>query len=109
MRNLGTYISIVLFLTITSCGNERLDVDLSETSVPEISINRLEQDIFKMDTTDIAKTTQQLQAKYGRFEKHLMRHRKNIPTQMVFNNNCRMPINILTTIFRTEVSLNRLQ
>ncbi|MBL0328405.1 MAG: hypothetical protein IPP64_03060 [Bacteroidetes bacterium] len=67
MRNLGTYLSIVLFLTIAGCGNERLDVDLSETTVPEISMNRLEQDIFRMDTTDVAKATKQLQAKYGRF------------------------------------------
>ncbi len=67
MRNFSRHISFVLFLTIVGCGNERLDVDLSETTVPEITINRLEQDLFQMDTTDIAKSTKQLQAKYGRF------------------------------------------
>lgn len=67
MRNFSTYIYIVLFLTIVGCGNERLDVDLSETSVPEITINRLEQDLFQMDTADIGKSTKQLQEKYGRF------------------------------------------
>lgn len=67
MRNFSTYISIVLFLTIVGCGNERLDVDVSETVVPELTVKRLEQDIFKMDTTDIAKSTKELQAKYGRF------------------------------------------
>ena len=67
MRNFSRYISFVLFLTIAGCGNERLDVDLSETVVPEITINRLEQDLFQMDTTDIAKSTKKLQAKFGRF------------------------------------------
>ena len=67
MRNFSTYISIVLFLTIVSCGNDRLDVDISESTVPEITVKRLEQDIFKMDTNDIALSTKQLQAKYGRF------------------------------------------
>lgn len=67
MRYFKPYISIFLFLTIIGCGNDRLDVDLSETTVPEITINRLEQDLFKMDTTDIAKSTKELQAKYGRF------------------------------------------
>ena len=67
MRNFKLYISIVFFLTIVGCGNERLNVDLSETSIPEITINRLEQDLFQMDTTDILKSTKHLQAKYGRF------------------------------------------
>lgn len=67
MRNFGRYLSFLLFLTIVGCGNERLDVDTSDTTVPEISINRLEQDIFKMDTNDVAKSTKQLQAKYGKF------------------------------------------
>lgn len=67
MRNFGRYLSILLFLTIMGCGNERLDVDTSDTVVPEITINRLEQDIFKMDTNDIAKSTKELQAKYGKF------------------------------------------
>lgn len=67
MRNFRTYIYFVLFLTIVGCGNERLDVDLSETNVPEITIKRLDQDLFKMDTIDIAKSTKELQAKYGRF------------------------------------------
>lgn len=67
MRNFRMYIYFVLFLTIVGCGNERLDVDLSETNVSEITIKRLDQDLFKMDTTDIGKSTKDLQAKYGRF------------------------------------------
>lgn len=67
MRNLVACISFVLFLTIMGCGNERLNVDVSETTIPELKIKRLEQDIFKMDTNDIAGATKQLQEKYGRF------------------------------------------
>ncbi len=67
MRNFVAYISVVLFLTIVGCGHERLDVDLSETTVPELQIKRLEQDLFKMDTMDVAEATKKLSAKYGRF------------------------------------------
>lgn len=67
MRNFRPYIYFVLFLTLASCGNDPLKVDVSETPVKELSIDRLEQDVFKMDTSDIAGATKKLQAKYGRF------------------------------------------
>lgn len=67
MRNFKSYIYFVLFLTFAGCGNDRLDVDISETTLPDLTVYRLEQDLFKMDTNDIAGSTKQLQAKYGKF------------------------------------------
>ena len=67
MRNFSAYIYIVLFLTLVSCGNDSLNVDVSDSTIQDITIDRLEQDIFKMDTNDIAGATKKLQVKYGRF------------------------------------------
>ncbi len=67
MRNFRTYIYLLLFLTFASCGNDRLNVDVSDVVVEKMSVDRLEQDIFKMDTNNIQVATKQLQSKYGRF------------------------------------------
>lgn len=40
---------------------------MSEVVVSDITINRLDQDVFNMDTTDVAGATKKLQAKYGPF------------------------------------------
>ena len=65
MRNFSPYIYIVLFLTLVSCGNDPLKVDVTDTPVKELTIDRLEQDVFKMDTSDIAGATKKLQANYN--------------------------------------------
>ncbi|MBA3972128.1 MAG: hypothetical protein H0X46_08290 [Bacteroidetes bacterium] len=67
MRNRIPYIYLVLFLTLTGCGNDRLAIDTSDTSIPNLSIDRLEQDVFKMDTADIPASSKRLQNKYGKF------------------------------------------
>jgi hypothetical protein len=62
---------IILFLTSTlllpSCKQDRLHVDVSNVSVPDFNIKRLEQDLFLIDTTAISTETKKLQAKYGHF------------------------------------------
>lgn len=67
MKNFRTYIYFVLFLFLSACGNDPLDVDVSDVSIPEITIDRLEQDLFKMDTLNIEASTEKLIAKYGKF------------------------------------------
>lgn len=52
----------VLFLY--SCQNNRLDTDVD---ISTITINRMEQDIFNIDTNDIKTSTEKLQNKYGTF------------------------------------------
>jgi uncharacterized protein YjaZ len=46
-----------------------LDVDVSNVKVPELTINRLEQDVFNIDTDDINGATKKLEVKYGTFYK----------------------------------------
>jgi hypothetical protein len=67
MKNFSAYISVILFLTLASCGSDRLDVNTSDSPIQDITILRLEQDIFNMDTNNIEMASKELQAKYGKF------------------------------------------
>ena len=67
MKNLLINIFILIVLIFSSCNGNRFDVDVSKVVIPEIKINRLEQDIFNMDTTNVITATKKLQSKYGHF------------------------------------------
>lgn len=67
MKHLSVYLSVILFLTLVSCGGDRLDVNTSNSSIQDITVLRLEQDIFKMDTNNIESASNQLRANYGNF------------------------------------------
>jgi hypothetical protein len=67
MKHLSVYLSVILFLTLASCGSDRLDVNTSNSTIQDITVLRLEQDIFKMDTNNIESASNQLRAKYGNF------------------------------------------
>jgi hypothetical protein len=62
---------IVLFLSIasvfSSCSDDRLDVDVSEVSVPEIKILRLDRDFFQFNAQNYTSKTNELKGKYGTF------------------------------------------
>jgi hypothetical protein len=59
--------SIFIILLIISCHHDTLKVDVSDVVVPELTINRLEQDVFNMDTTHLLLSANKLKTKYGRF------------------------------------------
>jgi hypothetical protein len=67
MKKFPAYGLILLVYFLSSCGNNRLTIDTSTVKVPEITINRLEQDLFNIDTTRIEAETEKLQKKYGNF------------------------------------------
>lgn len=67
MKNFILYLFAVFALFFTSCKRNSLDVDVSNVIIPEVKINRLEQDIFNIDTADIKNATEKLQVKYVRF------------------------------------------
>jgi hypothetical protein len=50
-----------------SCVQNPLKVDVSSVDIGALTINRLEQDLFKMDTSNIPAATEQLKNKYGSF------------------------------------------
>jgi len=68
MKNFLVFVFSTALLFI-SCNNDNplKKVDVSNVVVPDITINRLDQDIFNIDTLDIPGATKKLQAKYGPF------------------------------------------
>lgn len=68
MKNFNCTAFLLITLALfSSCKHDPMDVDVSKVEIPEFKINRLEQDIFQMDTTRIMETTKLLQTKYGKF------------------------------------------
>ena len=63
------YICHALLLTIilTSCGNDRLKVDLSTVKTESLSINRLDRDIFALKPANIEQQNAILNKKYGNY------------------------------------------
>lgn len=76
---LGIKNYVVLFLSFfvllaSSCVGDKqkvstpaIEVEVDEITIPEITIDRLEQDVFGMDTLHVMTATKKLQSKYGEF------------------------------------------
>ncbi|MCE9538451.1 MAG: hypothetical protein K8R85_04430, partial [Bacteroidetes bacterium] len=67
MKNSIVYLLTAFSLFLLSCNGNRLNVDVSDITVPAVKIDRLEQDIFNIDTANINASDKKLQAKYGNF------------------------------------------
>jgi hypothetical protein len=67
MKNFLLFVFSTLILFISCNDNNPLKVDVSHVEVPQLVINRLEQDLFNMDTSNVPEATKKLQAKYGQF------------------------------------------
>jgi hypothetical protein len=67
MKNFLLFVFSTLILFISCNDNNPLKVDVSDVPVPPLTIKRLEQDLFNMDTTNVPEATKKLQAKYGSF------------------------------------------
>lgn len=67
MKKIPFFGLLLLTVFISSCGNNPLKIDTSSVTIPEIPINRLEKDIFTMDTAHITEETEKLQKKYGKY------------------------------------------
>ena len=67
MKSYIVYLFTIFILLFTSCGGNRLDIDVSNIKIADVKVNRLEQDVFTMDTTNILAATKKLQIKYGHF------------------------------------------
>lgn len=67
MKKNNAYAFVVLLLFFASCGSNNHDIDVSDVQINTVHIDRLEQDVFTMDTSKILETTKKLQIKYGHF------------------------------------------
>lgn len=65
--HLRYFFSLIVVAALAGCKNNRLDVDVSDVSVPALTVNRLEQDIFKLDSLNVNVQTGLYQKKYGPF------------------------------------------
>lgn len=67
MKNFIVYLLTVFAFFLSSCNGNRLEVDISNVKIPDVEINRLEQDVFNLDTANIKVSDKKLQSKYGHF------------------------------------------
>ena len=58
---------IIMLLLFVGCSHDNLKVDVSDVVVPEMTVNRMEQDVFNMDTTHLDASVKLLKKKYGSF------------------------------------------
>jgi len=57
----------LLIISLISCHNNPLDIDVSKVSVPPVKIDRLERDMFAMPPDSINQYTHKMLNKYGKF------------------------------------------
>jgi hypothetical protein len=67
MRKRNYILSGILIVLLNSCGSERLKVDISNTSVKPVKINRLDQDLFALNPDNIDSATFDMHDKYGNY------------------------------------------
>ncbi len=67
MKNFLLFVFSTIILFISCNENNPLKVDVSHVDVPQLTIKRLDQDLFTMDTTNVEAATKILQTKYGTF------------------------------------------
>ncbi|MEO6884408.1 MAG: hypothetical protein ABI199_10350 [Bacteroidia bacterium] len=72
MKNLRRFKSVLVLLFFTSCSHNRLDVDVSKITIPEVKVDRLDQEIFQLSPNNTALESQKLEKKYGIFYAHLI-------------------------------------
>ncbi len=65
---------LILFvlLIITSCTRSKLNVDIDDIEVPALSLQRLDQDLFKLNEADFEKQSETLKTKYGKYYDHYL-------------------------------------
>ncbi len=67
MKKFEFFVSILVMLMLSACSHERLKIDVTDVLIPEVKVERLEQDVFKMDVSNITEATKKLETKYGHF------------------------------------------
>lgn len=66
------FASLIVFLILTSCVHNPLDVDLNKVNIASVPGERFEKDLFNISRNDIKKGTIELKNKYGSFFDHYM-------------------------------------
>jgi hypothetical protein len=64
---LKLFFNIILFLIITSCNNDRLNVNIDDTNKVELKIKRLDRDLFEINEKNYLQKSTEFVKKYGLF------------------------------------------
>jgi len=59
-------------LLISSCTSDKLDVDISDVSVPPLTLHRLDEDLFSLTPQNFNEKSQKIRAEYGMFYEHYL-------------------------------------
>ncbi len=76
LRAMKYVLSIVVIVSLLfgSCKNDRLDVDVSAISVPQVKIRRFDKAFFAMDTMQMRNSIEHLHVDYGDFADGYINH-----------------------------------
>lgn len=66
-RLISTFQFFLIILVLGSCSKNRLDVDIETVSIPDVKFQRLENDVFDINSQNITQKTAEIKAKYGFF------------------------------------------
>lgn len=64
--------SLIVILLLTSCKPDKLDVDISSVTIPEIKCHRLEKELFSINEKNFDIISEQIKARYGNFYEHYL-------------------------------------
>jgi len=64
---LKLFFNIILLLIITSCNNDRLNVNIDDSNKVELKIKRLDRDLFEINEQNYILKSNELKKKYGLF------------------------------------------
>lgn len=60
-------LAFIVVFSISSCTQNRLDVDIETVNIPEVKFQHLENDLFTLKAANVKEKTSELRAKYGLF------------------------------------------
>src|SRR5688572_29505580 len=61
-----------LLLIVFSCNRNPLNVDVSDTEIEPLKVQRLDKDLFEVNGTNLSDKTRELKSKYGDFYEHYL-------------------------------------
>lgn len=63
---------LIVILFLSSCESDRLDVDISDVSIPEVKLQRLDKDFFALTEPNFEKESREIKQRYRNFYEHYL-------------------------------------
>jgi hypothetical protein len=65
-------VSLIAILFLTSCRNDKLDIDISGVNAPELQLLRLEDDLLSLSPANFDSKSNEIRQRYGNFYEHYL-------------------------------------